>query len=265
MTASLIDSHCHLDFEEFADDRDAVLQRARAAGVAALLIAAVREADWGRVRALAESEEGIWGAAGVHPNAAAEESPSYESLIAALAYEKILAVGETGLDYFRTEGDLAWQQERFALHIAAGRVTGKPIIVHTREAAADTLALLRSEGARDCGGVIHCFTENLDFARQALDLGFYISFSGIVTFKNAKDLQEVARVIPGDRLLVETDAPYLAPVPMRGKRNEPGFVAHVANFLAELRGDDRQELAAMTSQNFRRLFHVPEVECASIS
>ncbi|WP_308388056.1 TatD family hydrolase [Acidithiobacillus sp. AMEEHan] len=265
MTPKLVDSHCHLDFEDFADDRAELLQRAREAGVGSILIAAVRQPDWGRVRALAEAEAEIWGAAGVHPNEPVAETPSYRDLLAALDHEKIVAVGETGLDYFRSEGDLAWQQERLALHVAAGRETGKPIIIHTREAAADTLALLRSENARDCGAVIHCFTESLDFARQAMDLGFYISFSGIVTFKNARDLQEVAKFIPLDRLLIETDAPYLAPVPMRGKRNEPGFVAYVARFLADLRGEDLDTLATVTSQNFRRLFHLPEPECAYAS
>lgn len=265
MTPSVVDSHCHLDFDDFAADRAEVLLRARQAGVESILIAAVRQPDWGRVRSLAESEAEIWGAAGVHPNEPVTETPRYQDLLAALDHEKIVAVGETGLDYFRSEGDLTWQQERLAGHIAAGRATGKPLIIHTREAAADTLALLRSEGARDCGGVIHCFTETLDFARQAMDLGFYISFSGIVTFKNAKELQEVAKFIPQERLLIETDAPYLAPVPMRGKRNEPAFVAHVARFLAELRGEDRDSLAAVTSQNFRHLFKLPEPECAFAS
>ncbi|MEY2341267.1 TatD family hydrolase [Acidithiobacillus sp. IBUN Pt1247-S3] len=262
MTPKLVDSHCHLDFDDFDEDRAELLQRAREAGVTSILIAAVRQPDWGRVRALADSEAEIWGAAGVHPNEPAEETPKYADLLAALDHEKIVAVGETGLDYFRMEGDLAWQQERLAMHIAAGRETGKPLIIHTREAAVDTLAILRGEGARDCGGVIHCFTENLDFAHQALDLGFYISFSGIVTFKNAKNLQEVAKVVPQERLLIETDAPFLAPVPMRGKRNEPAFVAHVAHFLAELRGEDLAGLSAATSRNFRQLFHVPEPACA---
>jgi TatD DNase family protein len=265
MQACLVDSHCHLDFSDFAEDRSAVLERARQAGVQSLLIAAVRQPDWERVRSVAASEPHIWGAAGVHPNEAEEETPSYEDLLAALAYKKILAVGETGLDYYRLEGDKGWQQERLALHIAAARATRKPLIIHTREAAADTLALLRSEGAQDCGGVIHCFTENAEFARAALDLGFYISFSGIVTFKNARDLQEVAKTIPLDRLLIETDAPFLAPVPMRGKRNEPAFVAHVAAFLAELRGTDLEALAQATQENFKRLFRPTEDPCASIS
>jgi TatD DNase family protein len=217
----LIDSHCHLDFEDFAEDRSAILERAQAAGVQEILIAAVVQKHWPRVQALAAENTGIWAAAGVHPNEPEAETPSMDNLLAALSAEKVVAVGETGLDYFRSEGDLRWQQERFARHIAASKATGKPVIVHTREAAADTLGLLRSEDARASGGVIHCFTENWEFARAVLDMGFYISLSGIVTFKKSLDLQAVARKLPADRLLVETDSPYLAPTPLRGKRNEP--------------------------------------------
>ncbi|WP_414039126.1 TatD family hydrolase [Acidithiobacillus sp. M4-SHS-6] len=250
----LVDSHCHLDFEDFAEDRTQILERARAAGVQEILIAAVVQEHWARVQALAAENQGIWAAAGVHPNEPEGATPSMDTLLAALAAEKVVAVGETGLDYFRSEGDLRWQQERFARHIAASKTTGKPVIVHTRAAAADTLALLRSEDARAAGGVIHCFTEDWDFARAALDLGFYISLSGIVTFKKSVDLQAVARKLPADRLLVETDAPYLAPTPMRGKRNEPAYVRHVAQFLAELRGEPLAELAQQTTANFHRLF-----------
>ncbi len=250
----LVDSHCHLDFEDFAADRVQILERAHAAGVQEILIAAVVQKHWSRIQALAAETPGVWAAAGVHPNEPEPETPDMEALLEALSAEKVVAVGETGLDYFRSEGDLRWQQERFARHIAASKTTGKPVIVHTREAAVDTLALLRSEDARAAGGVIHCFTENWDFARSALDLGFYISLSGIVTFKKSTDLQAVARKLPADRLLVETDAPYLAPVPMRGKRNEPAYVSHVARFLAELRGEPLETLAAQTSANFHRLF-----------
>ncbi|PKY09983.1 DNAase [Acidithiobacillus marinus] len=254
----LVDSHCHLDFEDFAEDREAILERARAAGVDEILIAAVVQQHWARVQTLAAENDGIWAAAGVHPNEPEDETPSMESLLAALSAEKVVAVGETGLDYFRSEGDLRWQQERFARHIAASKATGKPVIVHTRAAAADTLALMRSEDARAGGGVIHCFTEDWDFARAALDMGFYISLSGIVTFKKSLDLQAVARKLPMDRLLVETDAPYLAPTPMRGKRNEPAYVLHVAEFLADLRGESLVELAQQTTANFHRLF-IPTV------
>ncbi len=250
----LVDSHCHLDFDDFDADRAAILERAHAAGVHELLIAAVSEVHWPRVRALAAEHPGVWAAAGVHPNAPEAATPEWEPLLAALAVDKVVAVGETGLDYFRSEGDLSWQRERFARHIAAAKVTGKPLIVHTREAATDTLSMLRSEGAAVAGGVIHCFTEDWDFAAAALDLGFYISFSGIVTFKKSTELQAVARKVPADRLLVETDAPYLAPVPLRGQRNEPAYVAHVAAFLGALRGVPPQVIAAQTTANFHRLF-----------
>ncbi|MCE5394290.1 MAG: TatD family hydrolase [Acidithiobacillus sp.] len=254
----LADSHCHLDFEDFDGDREMVLQRARAAGVRSLLVAAVREPHWQRVRALAESDPEIWAAAGVHPNEELEQPMLAEALTRALDHPKVVAVGETGLDYYRAEGDLRWQQERFALHLAVARRVGKPVIVHTREAAADTLSLLGSEGVRECGGVIHCFTESADFAKKVLDLGMYISFSGIVTFKNARSLQEIASWVPAERLLIETDAPYLAPVPLRGQRNEPAHVQHVLAFLAQLRKVDPEELGAITSANFRRLFALPE-------
>ena len=250
----LIDSHCHLDFEDFAVDLSAILERAQAAGVQEILIAAVVQKHWPRVQALAAENTGIWAAAGVHPNEPEAETPSMEDLLAALSMEKVVAVGETGLDYFRSEGDLRWQQERFARHIAASKATGKPVIVHTREAAADTLGLLRSEDARASGGVIHCFTENWEFARAVLDMGFYISLSGIVTFKKSLDLQAVARKLPADRLLVETDSPYLAPTPLRGKRNEPAYVRHVAQFWAELRAEPFADLARQTTDNFHQLF-----------
>lgn len=254
LQAALVDSHCHLDFDDFAKDREAVLARARAAGVEHLLIAAVTPSHWSRVQALAAEQAGIWAAAGVHPNEDPASTPELAGLLDALAAPKVVATGETGLDYFRSEGDLSWQRHRFVLHIAAARQSRKPLIVHTRAAAADTLELLRSEGARDVGGVIHCFTEDWDFARAAMDLGFYLSLSGIVTFKKSTELQEVAKKIPADRLLIETDAPYLAPVPQRGRRNEPAYVAHVAEFLAQLRREDPQALAAQTCTNFFRCF-----------
>jgi TatD DNase family protein len=191
---------------------------------------------------------------GVHPNEPVGAGPEWERLLVALAADKVVAVGETGLDYYRSEGDLSWQRERFARHIAAAKATGKPLIVHTRAAAADTLAMLRSEDAAAAGGVIHCFTENQDFARAALDMGFYISFSGIVTFRKSVELQAVAKMLPADRLLVETDAPYLAPEPRRGRRNEPAFVAHVAAFLAALRGEAPEAVATQTTANFHALF-----------
>jgi hydrolase, TatD family len=250
----LVDSHCHLDFDDFDVDRAGILARAHAAGVQEMLIAAVVEAHWPRVQALTAEYPGVWAAAGVHPNEPAAETPEWEHLLAALAVDKVVAVGETGLDYFRSEGDLSWQRERFARHIAASKATGKPLIVHTRAAAADTIAMLRSEEAAAVGGVIHCFTENWGFAKAAMDMGFYISFSGIVTFKKSVELQSVAKKMPADRLLVETDAPYLAPVPQRGKRNEPAFVAHVAAFLGALRGETLEDIAERTTANFHTLF-----------
>lgn len=250
----LVDSHCHLDFNDFDADRVGILDRAQQAGVSEMLIAAVVQKHWSRVQTLAAENVGVWAAAGVHPNEPEAETPAMEDLLTALAADKVVAVGETGLDYFRSEGDLRWQRERFARHIAASKATDKPIIVHTREAAADTLALLRSEDAAAAGGVIHCFTEDWEFACAVLDLGFYISLSGIVTFKNSTQLQSVARKLPSDRLLIETDSPYLAPVPMRGKRNEPAYVQHVAAFLAEWRGEALEDLATFTTDNFHRLF-----------
>jgi TatD DNase family protein len=250
----LVDSHCHLDFDDFDVDRAGILARAHVAGVQEMLIAAVVEAHWPRVQALTAEYPGVWAAAGVHPNEPAAETPEWEHLLAALAADKVVAVGETGLDYFRSEGDLSWQRERFARHIAASKATGKPLIIHTRAAAADTIAMLRSEDAAAAGGVIHCFTENWDFAKAAMDMGFYISFSGIVTFKKSVELQAMARKVPADHLLVETDAPYLAPVPQRGKRNEPAFVAHVAAFLGALRGETLEDIAAQTTANFHALF-----------
>ncbi|MBU2847470.1 MULTISPECIES: TatD family hydrolase [Acidithiobacillus] len=250
----LVDSHCHLDFDDFDVDRAGILARAHVAGVQEMLIAAVVEAHWPRVQALTAEYPGVWAAAGVHPNEPAAETPEWEHLLAALAVDKVVAVGETGLDYFRSEGDLSWQRERFARHIAASKATGKPLIVHTRAAAADTIAMLRSEEAAAVGGVIHCFTENWGFAKAAMDMGFYISFSGIVTFKKSVELQSVAKKMPADRLLVETDAPYLAPVPQRGKRNEPAFVAHVAAFLGALRGETLEDIAERTTANFHALF-----------
>ncbi|BDZ75364.1 hypothetical protein GCM10025856_30830 [Methylophaga marina] len=177
-----------------------------------------------------------------------------DTLVVEANHPKVIAIGETGLDYFRSEGDLAWQRDRFRVHIEAGKQTKKPLIIHTREAREDTMTILENENARDAGGIIHCFTENWETAQRALDIGFYISLSGIVTFKSAKELQEVAKKLPLDRVLIETDAPYLAPVPHRGKTNKPVFVKHVAEFLAELRGDTVENIAAVTSQNFRRLF-----------
>lgn len=252
----LVDSHCHLDFPELAEDLDGVLVRMQAAGVTHALCISVNLENWPRVRDLAARHAHLHATVGVHPDEEAGEDPDVARLVALAATPKVVAIGETGLDYYRQSGDTEWQRQRFRNHIRAARDTGKPLVVHTREAAKDTLEILRDEGARDVGGVMHCFTETREVAAGALDLGFYISFSGIVTFKNAEPLREVARLVPLDRLLVETDAPYLAPVPHRGKRNEPAYVRHVAERLAGIKGISIHEIEDVTSRNFSKLFGV---------
>lgn len=252
----LVDSHCHLNYKGLAEQQDDVLARARARGVTALLNIATRESEWDDVLAAAEQHADVWASVGIHPHDA-DHHPDVDTakLVERAAHPRVIGIGETGLDYYYDKSDRARQQESFRRHIRASQQTGLPVIVHTRDAEADTLALLREEMGRAAfPGVIHCFTASDDFARKALDLGFYISISGIVTFKNAADLQATARWLPQDRLLVETDAPFLAPVPHRGKIGEPAFVADTLAFLAELRGEDRDELASATSQNFYKLF-----------
>ena len=210
------------------------------------------------VLALAHTYPHIFASVGVHPDEQQGRDPSVEELVRLADDPRVVAIGETGLDYFRIKGDMTWQQERFRRHIRAARATGKPLIIHTREAAADTIRILREEGAESVGGVMHCFTESWETAQAALDLGFYISFSGIVTFRNAEPLRDVARKVPSERLLVETDAPYLAPMPHRGKTNEPAFVRHVAEQLASLRNVSLEELAATTTGNFFSLFRMAQ-------
>jgi len=251
----VIDSHCHLDFEDFDQDREAVLERMRAAGVHQAICISVNLADFPRVLMLAKSRPGLWATVGVHPDYQDVEEPSPERLCRLAADPKVLAIGETGLDYFRLKGDLSWQRERFRCHIQAARQAKLPLVVHTRAASADTIAIMREQGASDCGGVMHCFTEDWDTGRAALDLGFFISFSGIVTFKSATALREVAKKVPLDRILIETDAPYLVPVPHRGQRNEPAMVAATAGFLADLRGLAIDEFAALTTNNCYSLFN----------
>lgn len=252
----LVDSHCHIDFDALAAQLPAVLQRAEANGVSHMLCVAVNLEDFPRIKALAAAHAHIFASVGVHPNATDCAEPGADEL-AALAAEpgaKVVAIGETGLDYFRTEDKPAWQRQRFANHIEAALAAGRPLIIHTRAAADDTMDMLESHGARAAGGVMHCFAEDWAVAKRALDLDFYISLSGIVTFKNADTVKEVARKVPLERLLVETDAPYLAPVPHRGKVNEPAFVRHTAECIAELRGDTVDNIAAATTDNFFRLF-----------
>ncbi len=252
----LVDSHCHLDrldLEPFDGELANALQLARENGVSRFLCVAIDRGNIPDVLNIAERFDDVYASVGIHPNED-EQAVTAEELVELASHPRVIAIGETGLDYFRSEGDLAWQHDRFRAHIAAAKQCNKPLIIHSREARADTLRLLREEGADAVGGIMHCFVEDWDTAKQAMEMGFYISFSGIVTFKNAEELREVARQVPIERLLVETDAPYLAPVPHRGKSNQPAYVRHVAEFLAELRGEAIDELANRTTENFNRLF-----------
>lgn len=252
----LIDSHCHLEYKGLVEDQAGVLDRARQAGVGGFLSISTRQREWAQVIATAEREADVWASVGIHPHEADGHADMGEAaLLEAAAHPRVIAIGETGLDYYYDKSDRLVQQELFRRHIAVSRATGLPIIIHTRDAEADTAAILRDEMAK--GGfpaLIHCFTASADFARIVLDLGLTISLSGIVTFKNARDLQAIAAIIPEDRLLVETDAPFLAPVPNRGKVCEPAFVADTARFVAELRDVSPEALAAATSKNFMKLF-----------
>ncbi|MDP1537796.1 MAG: TatD family hydrolase [Burkholderiales bacterium] len=252
----LVDSHCHLDFPELAGNLPAVLATMRENDVGAALCVSVTLEDFPQVLALAEQHEMLYASVGVHPDYPDLREPSVAELVELAQHPKIVAIGETGLDYYRLSGDLEWQRERFRTHIRAARQARKPLIIHTRSASADTLRLMQEEGAGEAGGVMHCFTESWEVAQGALDLGFYISFSGIVTFRNAKELKEVARRVPLDRLLIETDSPYLAPVPHRGKTNQPGWVKHVAEEVARLQGISFAEIAATTTLNFTKLFNI---------
>ncbi len=259
--AVFVDSHCHLDFPELAAELPALLDAMAAAQVSHALCISVNLPDWPAVHALAVAHHNLYATAGVHPDYADTPEPSVDGLVSLASRPKVVAIGETGLDYYRQQGDLEWQRSRFRTHIRAARRAGKPLVIHTRAAAADTLAIMLEEGAREVGGVMHCFTETWEVARVALDLGFHISFSGIVTFKNARDLKDVARRVPKDRMLIETDSPYLAPVPHRGKRNQPSFVPYVAEEIARLTGEPVEAVAQATSTNFFRLFGIePERE-----
>ena len=251
----LVDSHCHLDFPELQADFSAVLAQMRANGVTHALTISTTLETFPAVLSVARSQPNLWCSAGVHPDERRDgrEVPM-EELLEMADDPKVVAIGETGLDYYRVEGDTEWQRGRFRTHIRAARACGKPLVIHTREAAEDTLRIMREEDAGAVGGVMHCFTETWDVARAAIDLGFHISFSGIVTFKNAHTVKEVARQMPLERMLVETDSPYLAPVPYRGKMNQPGFVRHVAEEIARLRGADFETIASRTSGNFFALF-----------
>ena len=252
----LIDSHCHLNFPDLAQRLPEVLVNMAEAGVDKAIAISVSRQSFEEVHAIAQNHPNIYATVGIHPDDPEAEEFSLEELLERAARPKVVGIGETGLDYHWCKGDLAWQHQRFALHIEAANRSGLPLVVHTRDAAEDTMRLLREHQAH--AGVIHCFTEDVRIAKLALDLGFYISFSGIVTFKNAAAIQEAARYVPLDRLLVETDSPYLAPVPKRGKPNEPAYVRHTAAFVAQLRGDSLENIAQATTANCLRLFNLAD-------
>lgn len=250
-----IDSHCHIDFPDFSEGLSPLLANMQTAQVDAALCVSVNLENFPRVLAAAEAYPNIYASVGVHPDHEQGREPDIDELVSLSSHPRVVAIGETGLDYFRMRReDVDWQRERFRTHIRAARLAGKPLIIHTRNAAEDTLAIMAEEGADQAGGVMHCFTESWFVAEAALAMGFYISFSGIVTFKSAKDLKEVARRVPLDRMLIETDSPYLAPMPHRGKRNEPAYVRHVAEEIAGLRGIPLEQVATETSRNFSALF-----------
>jgi len=252
----LVDSHCHLNYEGLAERRDEVLASARDRGVTAFLNISTRQSEWDAVIAVAERNADVWATVGVHPHEA-DSHPDLGSaiLVDAASHPRVIAIGECGLDYYYDKSDRGAQRERFEAHIDAARQAGLPLVVHTREAEADTAEILeRAVKEGGIAGVLHCFTGSAQLARKGLDLGFYVSLSGIVTFKNARDLQDTAKWLPADQMLVETDSPFLAPVPHRGKPCEPAFVADTAAFVAELRGEDPETLAASTTANFYRLF-----------
>jgi TatD DNase family protein len=257
--SGLVDSHCHLDFPDFDGKIPEVREEMVANGVTQALCISVNLEGFPKVLKLAETYDNFFASVGVHPDQEDQTAVDPARLVELARNPRVLAIGETGLDYYRLKGDLEWQRERFRAHIRAARECGKPLVIHTREASADTLRIMEEEGASQVGGVMHCFTESQEVAEAAVGLGFHISFSGIVTFKNAGALREVARKVPLDRLLVETDSPYLAPVPHRGKTNRPGLVRHVAEEVARLREIALEDLARATTENFVRLFKPPNV------
>ena len=252
----LVDSHCHLEYEGLAEDQQGALERARAAGVGGFLNISTRRSEWDRVVGTAEREPDVWASVGIHPHEADRHADlGREELLAAAARERVVGIGESGLDYYYDKSDRAVQRDLFRMHIGVARETGLPLIIHTREAEDDTAAILAEEmGKGAFPALIHCFTASADFARKVLDLGLTISLSGIVTFKNARELQDVARDLPAGRMLVETDSPFLAPVPHRGKPCEPAYVRDTARFVADLRGESFERLAETTTRNFHVLF-----------
>jgi TatD DNase family protein len=249
-----IDSHCHLDFPDLAQNLHGVLAAMRDNKVSHGLCICVNLRDFPNVLALAQAHANLFATVGIHPDYEDEAEPTVEYLVRLADQPRVVGIGETGLDYYRLKGDLEWQRQRFRTHIRAAVSAGKPLVIHTREAAADTLKIMEEEGARQVGGVMHCFTESWEVAQHAMEMGFYISFSGIVTFKNALALKELAQKVPLDRMLIETDSPYLAPVPYRGKTNQPAYVKHVAEEIAHLRGISVDEVGEATSVNFFKLF-----------
>lgn len=250
----LVDSHCHIDFPDLAERLPELLSRMQTNGVGYAVCIGVNLEDFPRVIALAEAHPQLYATVGVHPEYTDAEEPDLARLLKLADHPKVIAIGETGLDYYWQKDKPEWQRARFRTHIRAALACNKPLVIHTRESADDTLRLLEEEGAQAVGGVMHCFTENWEIAKRALDLGFYISFSGIVTFKNALVIKDVAQKTPLNRVLVETDSPYLAPVPYRGKQNQPSYVLHVAEEIARLRGISLDEVASATTENFFRLF-----------
>ena len=254
----LIDSHCHLDrldLKPYQNDFSCFMQEVKNSHIEHLLCIAIDLEAYPAMLELVENYPQISVSVGVHPNVHEGQEPTVDELIALGSIDKVVAIGETGLDYFRSTGDLNWQHQRFRNHINAAKTLKKPLIIHTREAKQDTLRILKEENAQEVGGIIHCFTEDWEFAEQALDLNFYISFSGIVTFNSAKEIQEVAKKVPADRFLIETDSPYLAPVPHRGRPNYPTYVRFVAEQIAKLRGVSVEEVAELSTANFYRLFN----------
>lgn len=253
-----VDSHCHLNFPQYADSLDQIRAEMSTANVDRALCISTTMEEFPQVQALAARYDNFWATVGVHPDNEGVTEPTVDDLVTLAALPKVVGIGETGLDYYRLEGrtveEMAWQRDRFRVHIRAARQTALPLVIHTRMASDDTIAILKEEGEGEAKGVFHCFTETEAVARAALDLGFYISFSGILTFKSAADLREVARFVPLDRCLIETDSPYLAPAPHRGKTNSPAYVAFVARQLAEIKGVSVEEVGNITSRNFETLF-----------
>ncbi len=256
----LVDSHCHidmLDLQSFEDGVEGVLASAREQGVGHMLCVSINLEDYPNMLSLVEGRDEVTVSVGVHPNEQGGKEPGPGELVELAAHPRVVAIGETGLDYFRSEGDLDWQRQRFRNHIAAAKQCGKPLIIHSRDAKEDTLKIMEEEGASAARGVMHCFTGDWDMAQRAIDMDFFISFSGIVTFNSAKELKDIAQRMPLDRMLVETDCPYLAPVPHRGKPNQPAYVRHVAEHIAELRNETLESIAAATTENFKALFNPP--------